>query len=383
MQDKNQRIRIVMLTTDSDLCGTERIILSLLRHIDRKRFQPALVTHYGPGDLCHAAEELGVPSLNLRMKEDSFFAALKRWRHFLNEFNPHMIQSLLIHSNILGRATVLFRNEIAMLSGISTVYTIEGYGRLYAWIERITHPLDSLYIVNSELGLDKVLNLIGLPKNKLALVHNGIEIDVFGDETADIRTQVRNEFGFDESHLVVGIVAQLRPAKRHDLLIRAAAQLIKQVPELRLLIVGQGEMEIPSKELAKKEGIHQKTIFTGYRSDARRLLLGMDIFALPSVVEGEPVSVMEAMDAGLPIVAAETGGIPEIVQDGISGFICPQNDLESFQDALQQLLVDPSLRSELGQNAQQRVREKFSAERMCAEFQECYDDCARQMGLLP
>ena len=328
-----------------------------------------------------AAQAMDVPSLNLCMKEDSLFTGFRRWQTLIHDFKPHMIQSLLIHSNLLGRATVFFKPEITLLSGISTVYTIEGYGRLYAWLERLTHPLDTRYIVNSELGRDKVLGLIGLPSGKIDLVHNGIETDVIVEDPTTLRVQVRREFGWDESHLVAGIVAQLRPAKRHDILIRAAARAMEKFPKIRLLIVGTGETEAPSKELAQREGIGERTIFTGYRSDARKLLYGMDLFALPSVVEGEPVSVMEAMDAGLPVVAAATGGIPEIVENGKSGLLSIPGDLNDFYTSLETALKDSAFRKEMGMNARTRVREHFSAQRMAAEFQQCYLQCAKMMGL--
>ncbi len=382
MPEKNTKIRVILLTSDSEICGAERILLSVLRHIDRERFQPSLVTLFGPGDLCREVEAMGIPAMNLRLKEDFFLSGLRRWWNFVNEFQPHLLLSVLIHSNLLGRATVFLRPDIAMLSGISTVYTIEGYGYLYAWLERLTHPLDTLYIVNSELGMEKVVNVIGLPTGKLELVHNGIETDVFPDHAPEIRAGVRREFGFEDDHVVVGIVAQLRPAKRHDILIRAAAQLADRFPTLRLLIVGTGENERKMMDFAHSEGIAARTVFTGYRPDARKLLQGMDIFALPSIVEGEPVSLMEAMDAGLPIAAAAAGGIPEIVEHGVSGLLSVPGDLAGFIHILETLLSNATLRQTYGRQARERVRRRFSAKRMSEEFQECCLRCARELNLV-
>jgi len=375
---EQRKIRVLMLTTDSEICGTERIILSLLRHIDRSRFEPSLVTLFGPGDLIDAAKEWNVSGVNLKLRDQSFWKGLAAWRRFLREFQPDVIQSLLIHSNLLGRLTVLFRRKIKMLSGISTVYTVEGYGKLYAWLERLTHPLDTLYVVNSELGMDKVLHLIQLPEKKIALVHNGIETSGEDSDPDSIRREVRQEFGLTDSHLVVGLVAQMRPAKRHDLLIQAAAKLKNQFPPLRLLFVGQGEMKSALRDLAIKEGVTDETIFAGYRHDARRILHGMDIFALPSDVEGEPVSLMEAMDAGLPVIAARTGGIPEIVEEGKSGLIFTPKDLDGLVKALSELLSDREKRRRIGQAAKYRIREAFSAERMTAQFEDLYLRCMQR-----
>ena len=373
-QDVSRR-RILMLTTDSAICGTERIILSLLTHLDRTKYDASLVTLWGPGDLCDAARELGYPALNLRMGERSKWAAWKEWRRFLNEFRPDVIQSLLIHSNLLGRLTVLFRHNIKLLSGISTVYTYEGYGRLYAWLEWLTHPLDSLYVINSELGMQNVLDLISLPDRRLALVHNGIEITEHPPVDGPLRKQARDEFGWTDDHLVVGIVAQFRPAKKHDFLIQALTRLQDRFPSIRLLMIGEGEREKELKRLAQELGVNEKVIFAGYRSDARRLLAGMDVFALPSLVEGEPVSLMEAMDAGLPVVAAAAGGIPEIVSNNTGGILIEPNNLDALCDALARILSDSQQRKQMGAAGRERIHQLFSAQRMTEEFQNCYERC--------
>jgi len=363
-----KKIRVCMLTTDSQICGTEQIILSLLRHINTNKFEPTLVSLFGPGDLIDAA--------NLQVREKGWRQGLWRWKHFVQEQQPHLIQSLLIHSNLLGRITRLFRRDIALLSGISTVYTVEGYGRFYAWLERYTHFMDSLYVVNSALGEKKVLELIGLPEKKLELIHNGIELsDETEKEYFHTYDEVRQEFDLEKNHLVIGLVAQFRPAKRHDLLIRAVAQLQNKYPSLRLMLIGAGDREQALKDLAEEVGVKGKTIFTGYRTDARRLLHGLDIFALPSDVEGEPISLMEAMDASLPVVAAKTGGIPEIVVEGKTGYLHEPGDVDGLVHGLDLLLDSSMTRQNMGSAGRARLVEHFSAKRMTREFQLVYEKC--------
>ncbi len=364
-----------MLTTDSEICGTERIILSLLRHLDRTRFSASLVTLFGPGDLVAEVKKVGYSALNLRMKEGSKRNALMLWKQFLADHQPDVIQSLLIHSNILARVTSLFNRKVSILSGISTVYTVEGYGRLYGLIERYTHFLDTLYCVNSELGMKQVRDLIRLPERKLALVHNGLQLMDTPPDRSEMRKKLCSTFHFDSDDLVVGIVAQLRPAKRHDILIRSIGALATEFPNLRLLIIGQGEMESSGKTLVNELGIESVVRFAGYRNDARQLLYGMDVFALPSEVEGEPVSVMEAMDAELPIAAAATGGISEIVENHVSGMLAAPRDEKGFTDALRTILADKELRKSMGQAGKKRIYEKFSAERMTRQFEELYERC--------
>ncbi len=369
--------RVLLLTTDSKICGTERMILSLLRHIDRDRYTPFLVSLKGPGDLIDEAESLGVDGVNLTIKRGTLLSGLGRWRRAVSAFRPDVFHSFLHHTNLLARLTREFYWDVPVISSIRTVYTAEDYGRLYGWLEWLTHPWDRFFAANSECGRRSLTQKMWLPEKKLAVVHNGLETVEWNESQQAIRDAVRREFGFSQQDLVIGIVAQLRPPKRHDLLIRSAARLKGIHPNIRLLIVGQGEIESSLKDLAEKESVSSETVFTGYRTDARRLLLGMDIFALPSDVEGEPVSVMEAMDASLPVAATTAGGIPEVVNDGETGLLSETGDLDAFTENLSKMLESPERRQVMGEAGRKRVWEEFSAERMIRCFEELYDHCLK------
>jgi len=343
--------RVLLLTTDSKICGTERMILSLLRRLDRGRVTPLLATMKGPGDLVDEAARLGVEAVNLEM-DRGLWRGLRRWRKVVDEFHPRVIHAFLHHANLLARATRLVNRDLRVIAGIRTVYTAADYGRLYGWLERLTHPLDTFFVANSEAGRWGLTENMGLPDRKLVVVHNGLEWMEEETDPARIRREVRSEFGLNDGHLVVGIVAQLRPPKRHDLLIQAAGDLKERYPGLRMLIIGQGEMEAALKEQAKKAGLEDRVIFTGYRDDARRLLRGMDLFALPSEVEGEPVSILEAMAAGLPVAAARAGGIPEVVAHGGTGILCDPGSRDGLRDTLAELLASPEKRHAMGRRGE-------------------------------
>ncbi|MBD3266122.1 glycosyltransferase [bacterium] len=375
-QKNSKRIRILMLTPDSKICGTEQRILNLINNVNRNKFELALVTLFGPGDLIQKAYEAGIQVLNLQLKENSKIQGFMQWRRFVRDFDPHIIQSLLFYSNLLGRFTCLFKRDIAMLSGISTVFSYQEYGHFYAWMEQLTHGLDTLYVANSTEGKESALKLLNISARKMELIHNGIAIeDESEKEYHRIREEARREFGFEKNHLVIGMVAQLRPAKRHDLLLEAAGRLKNDFPTLRLLIVGQGKQETVLREMAREQGVEQETIFAGFRADVRRLLHGLDIFALPSDVEGEPVSIMEAMEASLPVAATRTGGIPEIVEENKTGLLCEPGDVEGLISQLAKFLDSSVLRQNYGFAGRQRIIEQFSAARMAAQFEKLYEKC--------
>lgn len=354
------------------------MVLSLLKFLNREKISPFLVTLMGPGDLIHAARDLGVEGENLNLSRRQWFTGFSRFRKIVNRFQPDVIHSFLYHSNLFARGAHFFNPRISVISGIRTVYSVKDYGRLYRLMDRLTHSLDTFYVANSQHGLHSVIHSIGLPKEKLLTIHNGLDCLEPDDSTEAIREDVHFEFGFDKEDCIVGVVAQLRPAKRHDLLIRAAARLKDRFPRLRLLIAGQGEIEEDLRALAVNRGVEKQVVFAGYRSDVDHLLRGMDIFALPSDVEGQPVSVLEAMNAGLPVVASRVGGLPEIIVAGETGFLCQPGNVEELCQALIRLMDSPELRRQMGDAGQVRVQKHFSAERMTRRFEGLYSQCGKK-----
>ena len=369
--------RVLLTTTDSKICGTESMILSLLKHLNRDKYNPYLVTLKGPGDLVEAAAKLGVEGRNLQLSSRQYLSGFQQFRKIVRVFQPNVIHSFLYHSNLFARATRFLHRDLSVISGIRTVYTVKDYGRLYGWMERLTHPLDSFYVSNSKHGLQSVLDGIGLGKDKLVVIHNGLDVASPEESIEGIREEVRFGFNFQPSDCVVGIVAQLRPPKRHDLLIRAVGRLKDRYPGLRLLIVGQGDIEARLRSLAVEKGVEKQTVFTGYRSDVDRLLWGMDIFALPSEVEGQPVSILEAMKAGLPVAAARAGGIPEVVAAGDTGLLCEPGNLDDLCQALTRLLDSADLRARMGEAGKKRVERLFSVDNMARRFEGLYDRCVK------
>ncbi|MGI6457799.1 MAG: glycosyltransferase [bacterium] len=365
-------VPVLVVTTDSEICGTERMVLALLQNLDKHRFQPTLVTLKGPGDLVREAESMNIQGLNLNL-DQNLVQGLRLWFQQIRQTHPRIVHSFLFHSNLLARITKLRYPNISVISGLRTVYTIEDYGRLYGLLERATHFLDSFYVANSSLGIASVRENMKLPEKKLRVIRNGIDPNPFPHGSEWFRKHYRKQLGYQEEDVVIGVVAQLRTAKRHDLLIRVVADLRGQFPFLRLLIVGGGKRQAELQELAGRYQVDEITSFTGFRSDARQMLRAMDIFALPSEVEGQPVSIMEAMEAELPVVAMRTGGIPEVVQEPETALLAEPGNEEQFRQHLQRLLEHPRLRHQLGQKGRERIEREFSVHVMTREYEALYE----------
>ena len=193
-----------------------------------------------------------------------------------------------------------------------------------------------------------------LPMPPLETLHHGLDpaaLPVPG------RDGVRAELGIPEDAPVVGSVANFKAAKDHATLLRAAAQVRQAIPSVRFVLVGQGPLEAETRRLAGQLGLDQTVVFAGFRTDATRLMAGFDAFALSSTYEGLPIALIEAMAVGCPAVVTRVGGTPEVVTDGVHGFLVPPRDPAALAAGLTRLLGDRALRDGLGQAAAARAQD--------------------------
>ncbi len=196
--------------------------------------------------------------------------------------------------------------------------------------------------------------------SRMCVIHNGANPAQFFPDAA-ARARARAEFGYDDSHIVLGIAARLAEAKGHRFLFEATAQLASDFPKLRLLVLGQGVLENHLKQLARDLGIDAIAHFAGFRTDIGVCMQAFDVGVQPSIdCEASSFSVMEQMATEKPIITSDHGGTKEIVRDGIDGFVVPQGTVEPLAAALRKLIVDDALRRTMGASARQRVIDEFT-----------------------
>jgi glycosyltransferase involved in cell wall biosynthesis len=194
--------------------------------------------------------------------------------------------------------------------------------------------------------------LRALPMPPVETLHHGLDqAAVAGWGGAGVRA----ELGIPPEAPVVGNVANFKAAKDHPTLLRAAARVREAIPEVRFLLIGQGPLEPESRRLAADLGLDGTVVFTGFRTDAQRLLAGLDVFALSSTYEGLPIALIEAMALGRPAVATRVGGVPEVLADGVQGLLVPPRDPDALADGLLKLLGDPELRARMGAAGRERA----------------------------
>jgi len=221
------------------------------------------------------------------------------------------------------------------------------------------HMADA-YITPSEHSRRALLDYGYFAPERLHAIPNGIELPA---EDPGARERVRQQLGLRDAPTLV-VISRLHPDKGHSLLLKVVADLKRDFPELRVLIVGEGSERPGLERQAADLGLHQAVVFTGFRTDVLDLLRASDIFVLPSFHEGIPYAALEAMSVALPVVATAVGGLNELVVHGATGLLVPPGEPEPLKEALARVLRDPDLRREMGRAGLARVRENYTLDRM-------------------
>jgi glycosyltransferase involved in cell wall biosynthesis len=203
-------------------------------------------------------------------------------------------------------------------------------------------------------GVREVLIAGGVPPARIFVAPSGIDPDKFTGRRAP--QAVRAEFAIPPGTRVVGNIAALAPHKSQADLLRAAARVVAAHADVRFFIVGEGRLRAELEGLARGMGLGERVVFTGFRADALDLLGMFDVFVMSSYLEGLGTSIMDAQAAGVPVVATRTGGIPEIVEDGVSGLLVPPRSPESLAAAIERMLSDPILRESCIRHGRERAR---------------------------
>lgn len=213
----------------------------------------------------------------------------------------------------------------------------------------------------------------GVASDRAVTVHEGVDV---ARVSAVAPLDVRQEFWFPPHSLVVGNIAALVPHKGQKYLVDAAAIVVREMPEARFLVLGEGELRGALEQQVKHLHLGQHVVLTGFRPDVLAVLRGLDVFVMSSVTEGLGTSLLDAMAASKPIVATRTGGIPEVVVHGDSGLLVPPRDGKALASAILDMLRDTEGRTRLARAGHARVCERFSVDRMVEATLAVYADLA-------
>lgn len=348
--DGRRRIRVLSVIKGLGVGGAEHLLVDQLAHRDTEAFDNHVAFLLPWKDLVvEKIEALGVPVTCLDEPSVLRPGWLIRLRQLLDEFRPDLVH---VHSPVLAAAIrPLVR---ASRRGAGLVYTEHNRWGQYKpptrWANRLTYGLDDARIAVSQGVVDTIRHPAA---SEAQIILNGIDVESVRS-SAD-RRGMRDELGIGDDTLVVATVANLRSSKDYPNILAAASRVLSRQDDVVFLSVGHGPDQDELRRLHGELGLGDGYRFLGFRRDAARIMSGSDVFLLGSRHEGLPLALMEAMALGTAVVATTVGGIPEVVDDGVSGVLAPPEDDRALAAALEQVLADPSLRDRLGTAAAARA----------------------------
>lgn len=241
------------------------------------------------------------------------------------------------------------------------------------FIERLAACFTDKIIVFTELEKKDFIKFKVAPKNKVVLIYQGLELDKYSKAAMD-KNKMRESFNIGQKEFVVGFIGRLEPVKGLDYFVDAASRVEKKNPNVRFILVGDGSMRQGLENKVRDLGIAQRFIFTGWREDIAQINSMLDILVLPSLNEAVGISLIEAQSAGVPVIATNVGGIPEVVNDNITGLLVPAADAASLAGAIEYLLENDQKRIEMSEAAKAWVAGKFKAEDMADKISRLYNE---------
>lgn len=359
---KRRPLRIQFVVTSMPVGGAEVLLVNLIRRLDRDRFAPELVClkERGPlGD--ELAQQIPVACELTRGKYD--LGVLVRLARLMRSRAVDAVVTVAAGDNMFwGRLAARAAGVPVVASAIHSTGWPDGIGRL----NRMLTPLTDAFIAVADAHARHLVEGEGFPREKVHTIYNGVDVDRFAPRSA---ASTRTELGLAPGAPVVGIVAALRPEKNHSLFLAGAERLLRSSPETRFLIVGDGPGRAELEQQAASLGIGDAVQFLGMRSDVPELLAAMDVVALTSHNEASPVSILEALSSGRPVVAADVGSVSETVVPDETGLLFPAGDVKTYSAAVGELLADRTRRERLGAEGRRRVVERWSLDAMTRGYE--------------
>ena len=364
--------------------GMKNHLLSLLRHCDREMFDPIVAC---PRYMARDLTSLNFKAIDLPIRgELSPLSDLRVVKQLVSILKDEKITILHAHSSkagLVGRvAARLAGTPLVLLTAHNSIFYEEWpfwKKSLFAFAERLLNRYTDRLIAVSEALRGELIKRERLDQDKVVTIWNGIETELF--ETQVERCFILRNLDLPLSEQVVGMVARLASQKGVTYFLKAAAMLAMDY-KVNFVVIGDGPLRRQLEEEASSLGIKDRVVFTGERHDIPYLLPAFDVFVLSSLTEGLPLTILEALAAGCPVVATRVGGIPEIIQDNVNGLLVEPADPAGLAIAVASLLSDPQKAASMGQAGKALVKEKFTAAVMVRKVEDEYRNLLSNRGFI-
>lgn len=357
--------RIAFCITDLDVGGAERMFVELITRLDRQRWEPRVYCLSDPGPLVERLAGANISVTCFGAKSIRQLGVIWRLTLELRRFRPELLQCFLFHANLVGRLAAWWSGIGRVVCGIRVA---ERRSRLPLWLDRLTQGCVDHNVCVSQAVADFSVSDGRLNPVKVSVIPNAVEFDRFANATAIDRTTL----GFSADAPLTLFVGRLDPQKAPFLLLEAFERLLKRHPNWQLLFVGRGPLWGPMAEWIAARKLEPNIRLAGWRPDVPQLLKTADCLALPSLWEGMPNIVLEAMAAGLPVVVSRVEGTDELIRSGETGMLVMPGSVAELEQQVEAVLIDSELSATLSYNSQQHVKMAFTFDAMIAAYEQLY-----------
>jgi glycosyltransferase involved in cell wall biosynthesis len=353
--------------------GVEGHICGLLRNVSSRLFRVHLVCDPILYDRFRDAIPDNVAVTPLALSSPAHIVSALRFARLLRRERVQIVHSHMFWSS-------LFASPLAWVCripvAVETLHGTEAWRtgwKAHCVVDRAINQFVSHYVAVCESDAEFLRTKKAVSAKKISVIHNGVDVGRFA-VPQDARNAIRRSLGLSDGDLVLIVVARFHSGKGHRVLFDAMRQLLPIHPELKLVCLGEGELGPELRSLCEKFGFADCVRFAGYQQNVPEWLAAADINVLPTFYEGFPLTVIEAMASGLATVASNVGGVPEAIEQGVSGLLVQPGDSRSLADALALLLRDPLLRAGMGQAARKRIEQNFVIEQQVTRTEKIYLD---------
>jgi glycosyltransferase involved in cell wall biosynthesis len=347
--------------------GAEEMVLNLVQHLP-PRFEPVVCCINEAGPIGEEIRKTGTPvtvlGLTPGLRHPFHLGGIRR---YLRDTKPAIVHTFLLTASLYGRLAAILERVPIVIGTEVNIY--ERKQRHHILAERILMAGTSRVIVSANSVRDFYVRQIQCDPAKIDVVYNAVDWKAV--QRTRTRTDMRAELGIAPNAKVAGVIARLTEQKGHRYLFRAMAT--PGLPDMHLVVVGDGDLRDALRAEAKALNIASRVHFLGARRDLGDLLGAMDVFVMPSLWEGLPLSMILAMGAGLPVVATAVAGIPEVVENGKTGWLVPAGSVVGLSTALAEVLGDPARAAAVGEAAREFVLPRFGVDSYISSVVGLYD----------
>ncbi len=356
-------IRVLHIDTEMGWRGGQQQVMYLFTGMLRLGYATSIVCPPNSA-LMKVSMNQKLPCVTFPMQGDFDILAGYRIAKLAKKMDYNVLHLHSAHAHSIGIWAKYFHSSLFLVSTRRVDFHIHGF---FSKLKYNSTKINKIVCISD--AIKKILLSDGVGNFKLQTIHSGVDLNRYVNHV--LPPNFKTDLGIPEENIVIGTIAAFVGHKDYGTLIKAAKILLEKHQNITFVAVGDGD-ELPRmKSIAQENRFGNRFIFTGFRKDVANFLKMFDIFVLPSKWEGLGTSILDAQSVGLPVIACNTGGIPEIITNNINGILVPPQTHVQLYEAIENLILDPSLRAKLGKAGQQTVK-KFSVDEMVKKNIELY-----------